>query len=296
MSAVLTFLRGDQQAERAIPRRGLSAQLTALIAGALAFLAVFVLALSLSASRMADAWAADLTGIVTVQIPAEVANPEAAVQSVMTLLSSTPGVSAMGPLAPEEQQALLTPMLGADLPLDLLPLPQLIEVTTTEEFDATAVGTELRAVVPEATLDDHAGWRRPLVAATVRLRTLGWVAVGLLAVALLGLVTLAAQVSLASNTQTIGVLRLVGATDSYIAHAFMRRFMLRAFTGAAIGTAAGFIAMRALISVDIAATFGLSAPFPGWQALWLLTIPALSGLAALLATRTAARRVLKEVP
>jgi cell division transport system permease protein len=53
------------------------------------------------------------------------------------------------------------------------------------------------------------------------------------------MITLAANAALAANAQVIGVLRLVGARDTYIARAFVRRFTLRALTGAAAGAAGG---------------------------------------------------------
>lgn len=287
----LALLRGDVQAERAIPKRGFTAQLTTVVAGVLSFLAVFVLALSLSASRIAKDWASDLGGATTVQLPADRADD---IESVLQLLRNTPGVTEARALTADEEQALLAPWLGTNMPVDLLPVPKLIDVTTDETFDAAAVAGQLAVV--GATLNDHDGWREPLAEVASRLRTLGWVTVGLITLALLGLVTLAARLSLTSNTQTIGVLRLVGATDTYIAHAFMRRLMLRAATGAAIGTVIGFLVMRRIATIDSAPEFNVAMPFDGWQALWLVLIPVLSGGAALLATQFAAHRTLREIP
>ena len=49
------------------------------------------------------------------------------------------------------------------------------------------------------------------------------------------MITLAANAALATNAQVIRVLRLIGARDTYIARAFVRRFTLRALSGAAVG-------------------------------------------------------------
>ncbi len=57
------------------------------------------------------------------------------------------------------------------------------------------------------------------------------------------MITLAAQAALAANDPVIRVLRLIGARDSYIARAFVRRFTLRALAGAALGTLAGMMAV-----------------------------------------------------
>ena len=45
------------------------------------------------------------------------------------------------------------------------------------------------------------------------------------------MITLAARAALATNAEVIRVLRLVGAKDSYIARAFVRRFTLRTLPG-----------------------------------------------------------------
>ena len=77
---VQDFLRGDQQAERAIPKRGFTAQLTTVTAAALAFLLVFVLAASLSASRAASLWASEFFDSASVRIAADIDNQEAVVE------------------------------------------------------------------------------------------------------------------------------------------------------------------------------------------------------------------------
>ena len=57
--------------------------------------------------------------------------------AVMAILWTTPGVADPRVLSADEQRALLEPWFGPDLPVDRLPLPQLIELTETEDgFDA----------------------------------------------------------------------------------------------------------------------------------------------------------------
>ena len=60
----------------------------------------------------------------------------------------------------------------------------------------------------------------------------GWLSIVLIGATMAAMITLAANASLAANAQVIRVLRLVGARDSYIARAFVRRFTLRALAGA----------------------------------------------------------------
>ena len=163
-------------------------------------------------------------------------------------------------------------------------------------MDAAGLRLRLAAEVPGAVLDDHSRWREPLVRAASRLRSLGWIATGLIAATMAAMVTLAAQAALAANAQVIAVLRLVGATDGYIAQAFIRRFTLRALTGAAGGMALGMIAVLILPSSrDETASFLTGLGFQGWHWLVPLLIPPLAALVAFFATRAAARKTLESL-
>ena len=94
-----------------------------------------------------------------------------------------------------------------------------------------------------------------LAVAASRLRLLGLLSIGLIGTATAAMITLAANAALAANAQVIRVLRLVGARDSYIARAFVRRFTLRALGGAAVGTALGMLGVALLPSTDTAGGF-----------------------------------------
>lgn len=295
IARLFDLIAGDPQADRAVPPTGFTARLTLFTAGAMAFLAVFALALSLATGRLADRWSDELARTSTLRISAPADQADAQLRAAITVLETTPGVAAARPLTVEEQRALLAPWFGPDLPIEDLPIPQLIEII--EEgggYDATGLRARLQAEVPGAVLDDHTRWRDPLVAAANRLRTLGWLAIILIAGSTGAMITLAAQAALAANAQVIRVMRLVGARDIYIAGAFVRRFTLRALTGAAIGTLAGMFAVWLLPSTNVAGGFLTGLGFQGTGWLWPLVIPPLAAAVAFAATRAAALRTLKE--
>lgn len=295
LGMALSLVAGDKQADRAVPPTGFTAQLTVFAAGAMAFLAVFALALSLATGRLADRWAAELARTSTLRISAPADQMAAQTQAALRLLQTTPGVGEARALSADEQRDLLEPWFGPDLPVETLPIPQLIEIVETGEgYDPTGLRARLQAEVPGAVLDDHTRWREPLVAAAERLRFLGWLAIGLIGAATAAMITLAAQAALAANAQVIRVLRLVGARDVYIARAFVRRFTLRTLTGAAVGTAAGMVAVLLLPDADVAGGFLTGLGFAGWHWILPLLIPPMAALVAFAATRAAALRSLKE--
>ena len=287
------FLAGDGQAARVVPPTGFTAWLTVFTAAAMAFLAVFALALSFSAGRLADRWGEALARTATLRIAAPEGQVAAQTEAALRILEQTPGVAAARALTDAERRALLAPWFGPDLPVERLPIPQLIEITEEGAgFDPQGLRLRLAAEVPAAVLDDHTRWRRPLVRAADRLRALGWAAIALIGGAMAAMVTLAAQASLAANAQVIQVLRLVGARDAYIARAFTRRFTLRALGGAALGAAVGMGAVAALPR-EGAEGFLTALGFAGVEWGAPLAVPALAAVVAWAATRTAARRTLR---
>jgi len=291
LAAVAT---GDVQADRVVPPTGFTARLTIFSAAAMAFLAVFALALSLATGRLAERWASELALSSTVRVSAPDGQVAAQTRAALRVLETTPGVARARVLDDAEQRALLDPWFGPDLPLDSLPVPRLIEVIEDARgYDAEGLRLRLAAEAPGAVLDDHTRWRRPLVQAADRLRALGLVAILLIAGATAAMITLAAQAALAANAQVIRVLRLVGARDVYIARAFVRRFTLRALLGALVGTGAGMGAIALLPEGAEAGGFLTGMGFAGLEWLVPLAVPPFAAIVAFWATRAAAFRALK---
>lgn len=282
-------------ADAVVPPSGHTAWLTLFTAGAMTFLAVFALALALASGRLAERWAGALERTATVRLSAPEDQIDRQVKAVLALLSTTPGIASARALDEEEQRKLLEPWFGPDLPVQALPLPRLIEVVEDGAgYDAEGLRLRLTAEAPGAVLDDHARWRRPLAVAAARLVLLGWLSIGLIGLTMAAMITLAANAALAANAQVIRVLRLVGARDSYIARAFVRRFTLRALAGAGVGAVAGMIGIAALPGAEAAGGFLTGLGFQGAGWLLPLLLPFLAGGVAFAATRAAAFRKLRE--
>lgn len=293
---IRAIFAGDAQADRVVPPSGLTAHLTIFVSGAMAFLAVFALALSLASGRLADRWADELARSATLRIAAPADQRATLTEAALKILSQTPGVASARAMTPEEQAALLAPWFGSSLPLDNLPVPQLIEVTADNPgYDVEGLRLRLEAEIPGAVLDDHTRWREPLVRAAGSLRMLGIFSVLLIGCATAAMITLAAHAALAANAQVIEVLRLVGAQDRYIANAFVRRFTLRALIGAAGGMVLGLFGVALLPSAGDAEGFLTGLGFQGAGWLVPLLIPLLGAGVAFAATWAAARRRLERL-
>ncbi len=284
---------------RVVPPSRSSGWLTTFTAGAMTFLAVFALALSLAAGRLADRWDAALANTATIRIAAPASAPDgrtaATAQVVLDLLATTPGIASTRVMTPDETGKLLEPWLGPGLPAGALPLPTLIEVAGARNggFDAEGLRQRLAAEAPGAVLDDHSRWRRPMAEAALRLRLLGFLSLALIGAAVAGMITLAANASLAANAQVIRVLRLVGARDRYIADAFVHRFTLRAAAGALAGSVLATLGIAALPKANETGGLLTGLGFSGFAWALPFTLPFVAAAIALLATRHAAFKTLR---
>ncbi len=296
IAALRALIRPDGSEGGIVPPSGHTAWLTTFTAGAMAFLAVFALALALASGRLATRWSDALERTATVRLSAPEDQIDLQIQAVLNVLQTTPGIASARALTADEQRALLAPWFGPDLPIDTLPLPRLVEINEDSSgYDSEGLRQRLAAEAPGAVLDDHTRWRKPLAIAAGRLRLLGFLSIALITGATAAMITLAASAALAANAGVIKVLRLVGARDAYIAAAFVRRFTLRALAGALAGTLAGMIAVSILPAADDAGGFLTGLGFQGWGWLMPLMLPPLAGIVAYFATRTAAIRKLTEL-
>ena len=116
---------GDPQADRVVPPTGFTATLTWFSSAAMAFLTVFALALSLASGRLADRWGSELALSSTIRISAPEGQMAQQTDAVLNILKTTRGVASARPMTDEEQQDLLEPWFGPDVPVDTLPIPRL---------------------------------------------------------------------------------------------------------------------------------------------------------------------------
>lgn len=292
---IKAVFRRDRAAERVVPATGYTAALTFVSAAAMAFLAVFAMALALGASHLADRWESALAGAATVRLTVADGEASAETEAVLELLSRTDGVDRARALSRDDQAALLSPWIGAEVPLDIVDLPVLIDVAETREGpDRAALAAALDTVSPGAVYDAHDRWRAPFHAAASRLRALSLISLALIGVVMSATIALAASAALAANGQIVDVLRLVGAKDAWITRAFVQRFTLRTLIGAAGGTVLAMMVLALSPGSREAGFLGEIGP-RGWEWLLPLLIPPVAAALALGATHIATTRRLRKV-
>lgn len=292
----LSFLFGDAASDQVVPPKGNAAWLTGLASGAMAFIAVFALTLSLAVGRLADYWSLDLARTATVQIVAEGEDLAAQSEATLRVLRTTPGIESAEIIDKSEQIALLEPWLGSNLPVDSLPIPQMIDVRLSADGpDVDSLILRLEAEAPNASFDDHSTWRAPVLEASNRLRFMVALSLAMTAMITVIIVVLSAHNALASNQNIIRTLRLLGARDAYIARAFVRRITVRATLGAVAGMVLAMLAVLSFPAQPEANGLLSGMTLSGADWVYPMLVPVLVGISAFGASRLAAHYHLHSV-
>jgi cell division transport system permease protein len=189
-----------------------------------------------SAARQINA---DLAGRATVQIVnADGDARQKQALAAEALLRSDRAVASVTQVSEAEVRALLTPWLGSGATSRDIPLPALIDVDFRAQADGatlTRLRRAMQPVAPDARIDAHGQWLKPVFDLIATLRWLAIALVALLALATTASVMLSARSSFAAHADTIDIMHLLGSTHQQIARLFQRRIALDAALGALIG-------------------------------------------------------------
>ncbi|MCS6878568.1 MAG: hypothetical protein RMK73_09245 [Geminicoccaceae bacterium] len=261
----------------------------AWLAGGLTYLAVLAAAAAAFAHgtllRLAER-----PVLVTVALPAveDPAEAERQLAAVRALVESFPGVAWTAPVAAEEVGRLLGPRV--DRNEDAQPrqaLPRLLDIRFLPgaEPDLGELLRRVRSLVPTALAEETSPELSTLEELARRVRWLG--AVAAVGVFLLMLVAVSAitRTSLDLHEETVGLLRLLGAPDRYVARQFERFAAFAALSGGSTGFVLALSTLFALLY--LAPRFGFHLlPVEPRPLDWVL-IAAVPPAAALVVTLTA---------
>jgi cell division transport system permease protein len=282
-------------------RHGAASRFLPWTIGGLLYLAVIALAVAAIADEALRLY--DLRRqLVTVTLPA-VEDGRAGEQKLaqaIELLRGTRGVTSAVAVPPEELKALVEPWLGsADGDLDL-PLPRLIDVTIEPAAgpDLPALEKRLAEVVEGATIRVEALSRDRAERSAAFFRAWGSAAgIGAL-LATLALAALITRITLGMSTDSVELLRCMGAPDRYLARQFERHALLSSVQGGLLGCTLALITVGALLysgrRMQLAEGIELQVPPLDW--VLLVCVPLVAVLLITAVTRMTALWSLARTP
>lgn len=261
------------------------------------FLAALSLAAALAVGDAASRWSAGFGGGLTVQLgPAPAAGADDPKARVIAMLRATPAVESVTETPAKEIDRLLAPWLGGLVEIDDLPRPRFLDATLAPDVpvDAALLEARLRDADPDVKVDDHEIWAGRLSAyarAVARTAFAAAILIGLISAAGVGAM---AAARMAIHQDAIRLMRLLGATDAWIAGLIARSALRQGLLGGAIGVVAALVA-TALVEQAAADAQGLL-PTPrlaSWHWGALAALPLVAGGVSVAAARLAAGRWLK---
>lgn len=267
-----------------------------IVIAVMAFLAAIALGASLIANRAAEGWSQGLSSKITVQVLPPNSDDGRDIlmresEAVLAVLKATPGIAHAALLSEAEQINLVKPWIGAEALVSDLPLPQLIDadIAPGSEVDIKSLSANLKTVAPHAIVDDHSRWMGRLhdLAAT-----LVWSAYGILfliAVATVSTVAFATRAGLDAHSDMVQLLHQMGAHSGFIARAFEWHYFRATLTAA--GAGAAFAALLFATAGGLQVAGYEAVPFlppislQPIELLWLIAVPTVASLIALVTAR-----------
>jgi cell division transport system permease protein len=275
------------------------------IIGFMVYLAMIAATVALVVDHVTQRWQRDLSGQLTVELPAvpdeDAAAHKQRVEAAVDEIADTNGILGTRPLDRAEVRRLLSPWLGDQAEEELgVALPDLIAVSLQPGIrpNLSELAERLQSASPGAAIDDHASFN---AGAMGFLKTIEVLAVSVLALVLAataGVVAFVARAGLSIHRRIVEIVHLVGAHDSYVARQFQAQAFRYGFIGAIIGTllAAATLLTAAVFAARDAAPIGPAVQaFQPWMIWPLILIPLAAILIAMITVRIAVLTALRRM-
>lgn len=291
MASDIPFARDD--AHRMLP---------AMVACLIGF-AALLLSLSVSLSDSVNASARDVTGVLQVEVPKDVAAKKDSMDRITSTIRHAAGVNGVTVLREAEMESLLKPWLGEEFSLDDLPVPSMIDVKTDVHdgrttVDVKSLRTQLTAIDRGIVVEDRGPWVTQMARATTLLQTMVVFVAALLLACVVGMIVLVARTNLKLHFKAVSLLHMFGATDEYILRQFQWNNAWLAARGAVVGSVFAALIFTSWVVLSHRWESPVLPPvgFTFGHALTFLLLPVFTAGIALIATRVTVQSMLRHMP
>ena len=287
-------------------RRGRAHYLLQWVIALLTFVVSLAVVTALVLAGRTASWRDQIRGSVTVQIlpladGQDSINTARLLNDVIDVLVAEPGVQTVEPLDAEHIDKLLQPWISGDILRDAdLPIPQIIHVSAHpgQTLDVAVLANKLQQISPNILVTDNAAWLVDLVGFTTALQAVAWLVGLLVAGACLLSVVLVTRSGVVIHHETIELLHLIGARDSYIARQFQSEAFRMGLRGSLLGMVL-FLAAFAMLSWSSASINVVLMQRLSFEPSWILALvplPYVLAMASAFSARWTVIAWLREMP
>ncbi len=279
-----------------------------LLVGLMSFLAVLAFSGTFALNDMTSRWSSGLENKVTIEVPVETkeghllsnrtVNKET--KKLASKLENNPIIKSVKILSHEEIQELISPWIGKDLTLNDIPLPGLIavELRRSDSKSLDMLKANVKAISKYAQLETHHEWLGSLISFANTLKTLALFIALIIGGATVTAIIAGVRTRLAIHCKEVELLHHMGASDDYISRQFQRHSMILAFKGSVFGTLSGLFIMGIIVMLSNGSGGSLipAIEISYMAVLFILAIPAIAALIAMVASRFTVLHSLQEMP
>ncbi|AIK96007.1 cell division protein FtsX [Candidatus Odyssella acanthamoebae] len=204
----------------------------------LVFLLCLVLTGASSIGVAVQRWQIGMSHRINIEIPLQhEIDRDRITAAVAQYLTTTPGVSHIDIADKTKLYGLfgVTPQQAALYPD--FPLPVMIEANLNSETGATVseIITQLQQVSPGVRIEAYTQWHEMLLLLRKTLQIIGYIFIMLIAITVIIMISLITKAGLSAHQESISILRLIGASNGYIASKFQNHAFKLSVRGAIIG-------------------------------------------------------------
>ena len=305
LQTVMGYIRGEMSI---LPPRTVTNASMLMVISIMCYLAILTLSGVLSLNAAASGWTSELARTLTVQLSSlsalssESETSEREIEKALTILNATEGVVSATPIRRDEAIAMLEPWLGEGNISDDLPVPQLIEVTLSENaiIDIATLETTLQEDIPDSKIDDHTQWNEEILVFAEFLKSIAALILTLIILSTIAIIVFATRAGLEARQDIVEVLHLIGARDEFIATEFQKQFFHLGLKASIMALIAAFVTL-----LFISITTGIMSPTStvtlippltlSWSSLLsVLLVPLLALLVILVTARMTVLHVLRQ--
>lgn len=208
------------------------------IVGLLVFLLCLVLSGASAIGVSMYKWQLGISHRLTVEVPLQhEIDRDRITAAVSSYLRSNPGLTTVDIADKTKLYSIFgVPIQQAEL-YNEFPLPVIIEVTLNPSYpiNVNEITTQLQKFTPGVRIETYAQWYDMLTVLQKSLQLIAYAFVMLIALTVIVVISLVTRAGLASHQENINILRLIGASNSYVAKKFQNHAFRLSTRGAIVG-------------------------------------------------------------
>lgn len=283
-------------------------QFLTLLICLMSFLSVLTFSGTFALNSMTDRWSSGLENKVTIEVLPETKDGQILPNDILRKeteglhqkLSKHPNIESSTVLEHDDIQKLISPWIGDDLSLIDIPLPGLIsvELKSSKTPDLEQLKRDVEQYSQQAQLETHNEWFSDLMQFANTLKTLALIIALIITSTTIIAIIAGMKTRLLIHKREIQLLHNMGARDKYIARQLERHAATISIKGSVIGVVTGLVFS---ITIGMLSNQSGTPLIPNLSIgsigiLFILCIPMIIVLIAILSTRITVLRSLTKMP